>query len=102
MTSLPSEGRLVMQSLPAVTRKRTIDTPADRPTIGISRSLPPQLETYVYDDSIRKADVLIEAMSWIRRFRDRLIVIKLGGSALEDRETVSHLLTDVIFMETVG
>jgi acetylglutamate kinase len=56
----------------------------------------------VYDDPIRKADVLIEAMSWIRRFRDRLIVIKLGGSALEDRETVSHLLTDVIFMETVG
>ena len=56
----------------------------------------------MYDDPIRKADVLIEAMSWIRRFRDRLIVIKLGGSALEDRETVSHLLTDVIFMETVG
>ncbi len=56
----------------------------------------------MHDDPIRKADVLIEAMSWIRRFRDRLVVIKLGGSALEDPETVSHLLTDVIFMETVG
>jgi len=56
----------------------------------------------VYDDPIRKADVLIEAMGWIRRFRDRLVVIKLGGSALEDPNTVSHLLTDVIFMETVG
>ena len=56
----------------------------------------------MHDDPIRKADVLIEAMSWIRRFRDRLVVIKLGGSALEDAETVSHLLTDVIFMETVG
>lgn len=54
------------------------------------------------DDPIHKADVLIEAMSWIRRFRDRLVVIKLGGSALEDPQTVSHLLTDVIFMETVG
>ncbi len=53
-------------------------------------------------DPIRKADVLIEAMGWIRRFRDRLVVIKLGGSALEDPQTVSHLLTDVIFMETVG
>jgi acetylglutamate kinase len=56
----------------------------------------------VSGDPIRKADVLIEAMGWIRRFRDRLVVIKHGGSALEDPETVSHLLTDVIFMETVG
>ena len=56
----------------------------------------------MYDDPIRKADVLIEAMGWIRRFRDRLLVVKLGGSALEDPQTVSHLLTDVIFMETVG
>jgi acetylglutamate kinase len=56
----------------------------------------------VNGDPIRKADVLIEAMGWIRRFRDRLVVIKLGGSALEDPQTVSHLLTDVIFMETVG
>lgn len=41
-------------------------------------------------------------MSWIRRFRDRLVVIKLGGSALENAQAVRHLLTDVIFMETVG
>ncbi len=54
------------------------------------------------NDAIRKADVLIEAMSWIRRFRDRLVVIKLGGSALEDPQTVRCLLTDVIFLETVG
>jgi len=53
-------------------------------------------------DPISKADVLIEAMGWIRRFRDRLVVIKLGGSALEDPRIVSDLLTDVIFMETVG
>lgn len=56
----------------------------------------------MYDGPIRKADVLIEAMSWIRQFRDRLVVIKLGGSALEDPQTVSNLLTDVIFMDTVG
>lgn len=54
------------------------------------------------NDAIQKAEVLIEAMSWIRRFRDRLVVIKLGGSALEDVKAVRNLLTDVIFMETVG
>src|SRR4029079_15886065 len=56
----------------------------------------------VKDDPVQKADVLIKALDWILRFRDRLVVIKLGGSALEDEETVKHLLTDVIFMSTVG
>lgn len=54
------------------------------------------------DDAIRKASVLIEALGWIRQFRDRYVVIKLGGSALEVPESVNSLLTDVIFMEAVG
>src|SRR5260370_2614112 len=53
-------------------------------------------------DAIRKADVLIEALSYIRRFRDRLTVIKLGGSAMEDEDVLQATLQDVIFMETVG
>ncbi|MBT4010997.1 MAG: acetylglutamate kinase, partial [Planctomycetaceae bacterium] len=32
------------------------------------------------DDAIQKADTLIEALSWIRQFRGRTTVIKLGGS----------------------
>jgi acetylglutamate kinase len=54
------------------------------------------------DDAIRKADVLIEALSYIRRFRDRLTVIKLGGSAMEDPQDLAATLLDVVFMETVG
>jgi acetylglutamate kinase len=54
------------------------------------------------DQAIRKARVLIEALGWIRQFRDRYVVIKLGGSALETTESVNSLLTDVIFMEAVG
>ena len=53
-------------------------------------------------DAIAKADTLIEAMGWIRRFRGKTTVIKLGGSLLEDQEAIQHLLLDVIFMETVG
>lgn len=53
-------------------------------------------------DAIAKADTLIEAMGWIRRFRGKTTVIKLGGSLLEDHEAIQHLLLDVIFMETVG
>ncbi|RMF42968.1 MAG: acetylglutamate kinase [Planctomycetota bacterium] len=54
------------------------------------------------DDAISKADTLIEAMGWIRQFRGKTTVIKLGGSLLEDRQAMHHLLIDVIFMETVG
>ena len=54
------------------------------------------------DEAIRKAEVLIEALGWIRRFRGRYVVIKLGGSALDDPESVRSFLLDVIFMETVG
>jgi acetylglutamate kinase len=54
------------------------------------------------NDAIRKADVLIEALSYIRTFRDKLTVIKLGGSAMEDADALRATLQDVVFMETVG
>ena len=53
-------------------------------------------------EAIQKADVLIEAMGWIRQFRDKITVIKLGGSVMEDPEALRHLLVDIVFMETVG
>jgi acetylglutamate kinase len=54
------------------------------------------------NDAIRKAEVLIEALSYIRTFRDKLTVIKLGGSAMEEPEALRATLEDVVFMETVG
>lgn len=53
-------------------------------------------------EAIQKADTLIEAMQWIREFRGKVTVIKLGGSVMEDKEAMSSLLLDVVFMETVG
>ena len=53
------------------------------------------------EDAIQKADILIEALRWIREFRGKMTVIKLGGSVMEDRWGMNHLLLDVVFMETV-
>lgn len=53
-------------------------------------------------EAIAKADTLIEALGWIRQFRDKITVIKLGGSVLEDPGALSHVLIDIVFMETVG
>lgn len=52
--------------------------------------------------AIHKADVLIEALGWIRRFRDKVTVIKIGGSVMETDAALGHLLLDIVFMETVG
>jgi acetylglutamate kinase len=54
------------------------------------------------EEAIAKADVLIEAGRWIREFRGKITVIKLGGSVMEDPHALTHLLVDVVFMETVG
>jgi acetylglutamate kinase len=53
-------------------------------------------------EAIAKADTLIEAMGWIRQFRDKTTVIKLGGSVMEDETALRHVLLDIVFMETVG
>ena len=53
-------------------------------------------------EAIQKANTLIEAMGWIRKFRGKTTVIKLGGSLLEDEESRRHILLDIIFMESVG
>ncbi|MBR5625994.1 MAG: acetylglutamate kinase, partial [Thermoguttaceae bacterium] len=53
------------------------------------------------EDASAKADVLIEAMKWIRQYRGKIIVIKLGGSLMEDKSAMMHLLLDVVFMESV-
>lgn len=53
-------------------------------------------------EAIRKAEVLIEALSWIKQFRNRYVVVKLGGSTLDQPEAVEGFLTDIVFMEAVG
>ena len=56
----------------------------------------------MHEEAIRKADVLIEAMGFIRKFHGKFTVIKLGGSVMEDPESLRALLVDVVFMQTVG
>ncbi|HPY76962.1 MAG TPA: acetylglutamate kinase [Anaerohalosphaeraceae bacterium] len=52
--------------------------------------------------AIIKANALIEAMGYIRRFHDKIVVVKLGGSILDDLQMQHKLLTDIVFMATVG
>jgi acetylglutamate kinase len=49
-----------------------------------------------------KAATLIEALSYIQRFRDKTVVVKVGGSFVEDDAARRSVLTDIVFMRTVG
>lgn len=53
-------------------------------------------------DVIKKADVLIEALPYIQRFRGKVIVVKFGGSAMEQKQHHDGILTDLAFMACVG
>jgi acetylglutamate kinase len=50
----------------------------------------------------RKAAVLIEALPYIQRFRNAIVVVKFGGSAMENPANVESVLDDITFMECVG
>jgi acetylglutamate kinase len=52
--------------------------------------------------AIDKAATLVEALSYIQRFHDKTIVVKIGGSIMDDDETLNAILTDVVFMNYVG
>ncbi|UCF44035.1 MAG: acetylglutamate kinase [Planctomycetota bacterium] len=54
------------------------------------------------EEAIAKAGALIEAMEYIRKFRGRIVVVKLGGSVLEDTCLQKKMLADIAFMATVG
>jgi len=51
---------------------------------------------------IEKTDVLLEAMPYIRLLRGKPVVIKFGGSAMENTDNSKSILADAAFMECVG
>ena len=55
-----------------------------------------------YQEYIRKAAVLIEALPYMQSFRDAIVVVKFGGSVMEDRNAEESALRDIAFMECVG
>lgn len=53
-------------------------------------------------EAITKSSVLIEALPYIQGYRDKVVVIKLGGSVMDDLAAEADLLRDVVFLHTVG
>ena len=53
-------------------------------------------------DPIERAQVLVEALPYIRRFRGKTFVIKYGGHAMQSEELRESFAQDVVLLEHVG
>ena len=54
------------------------------------------------EEAIKKSEVLIEALPYIKKFFNKSFVIKFGGSALFDKDLRKSVLSDVVFMNFAG
>lgn len=54
------------------------------------------------DQLIRQADVLIEALPYIRKFSGKTVVIKYGGHAMTDETLRQSFARDIVLLKYVG
>ena len=55
-----------------------------------------------FQESIGKAQVLIEALKYIKTFYGKTIVIKYGGNAMIDENLKENVILDIVLMKYVG
>ncbi len=49
-----------------------------------------------------KAEVLLEALPYIKEYFNEVVVVKLGGAIMEDDDGLSNVLNDIVLMKYVG
>ena len=54
------------------------------------------------ENPIDKAKVLVEALPYIRRFYDKTIVVKYGGSAMEEEGLKRDFALDIVLLKYIG
>jgi acetylglutamate kinase len=55
-----------------------------------------------FERLIKRADIVIEALPYILRFHDKVVVVKYGGSAMHDPELKKSVLRDIVLLKFVG
>ena len=53
-------------------------------------------------NSVERAEILLEALPYIKRFNNKTIVIKYGGHAMVDDELKDKFAQDVVMMKYIG
>ncbi|MFM1985808.1 MAG: hypothetical protein RIS18_25 [Actinomycetota bacterium] len=53
-------------------------------------------------EALQKAAVLAEALPWLLKFQDSIVVIKFGGNAMTSEELSKQFAEDVVFLKLAG
>ena len=51
---------------------------------------------------MNRAEVLVEALPYIQRFRGSIVVVKYGGNAMDDADLAEQFAEDIVLMRAVG
>jgi acetylglutamate kinase len=54
------------------------------------------------ENPIDKANVLVEALPYIRRFYDKTVVVKYGGSTMEEERMKRSFALDIVLLKYIG
>lgn len=55
-----------------------------------------------HEQASAKAEVLIESLPWLKKFRDAIMVIKFGGNAMIDEALMRAFAEDVVYLRHTG
>ena len=53
-------------------------------------------------EAAAKAEILIETLPWLKKFRDAIVVIKFGGNAMVDDALIQAFAEDVVYLRHAG
>ena len=53
-------------------------------------------------NDVWRADILVEALPYIKKFWNKIVVIKYGGSAMEDKQLEKQIIKDIILLRYIG
>lgn len=49
-----------------------------------------------------KAEILLEALPYIKEYFNKIVIVKLGGAIMEDDAGLNNVLNDIVLMKYVG
>ena len=60
------------------------------------------MSTTTHDHVLAKAASLVEALPWLKRFHDKIVVVKYGGNAMTEVELARTFAAEVAFLRFAG
>jgi acetylglutamate kinase len=59
-------------------------------------------DRYMVENSILKAEILSQALPYIQKYNNKIVVIKYGGNAMINEELKMNVITDVVLLSEIG